>query len=108
MDTRGFKPNARRLGGARVLVTVVASAVLVAGVLLVWLIDDRDVGLILALGTILVGWLVALILAEPRRHPPVCQTQDTEDSCSRKWTNATKWGPTPRHATWTNCSGREL
>lgn len=105
MEARGFKPNARRFAKLRMLVTVVALAVLVARVPLVWLIDDRDVGLGLALAAILVGWVVALILAEPREDPPVYKTQGTEGSCSRRWTNTSKWEPTPPHATWTNCSG---
>jgi membrane associated rhomboid family serine protease len=98
METRGFKPNARRLGWARTLVTVLALAILVAGVLVVWLIDDRDVGLILALGAILVGWLVALILAQPHGDPPVCQTQATEGSGSRRCPKTSNWEPTPPNA----------
>lgn len=65
MVTVGLEP--RYLSKLRLGVTVVALLILAGSVLLVWLIDDTDAGLIIALAAVIVGWTVTLILAEPYR-----------------------------------------
>ncbi len=67
MQTERFQTNPRYLATLRLGITVVALLILAGSVLMLWLIDDQDAGLIVALAAVIVGWVVTLILAEPYR-----------------------------------------
>ncbi len=104
MQTHGSKSNPPTLGKLRVLITVLALVILAGTVLLVWLIDDSYVGPVLALAAILVGWLLALILVEPREDRPPSKTDGTEASCSKRRQKAVNWKPDSAQPNWTNCA----
>lgn len=80
METERFQPNPPYLTTLRLGVTVVALLILAGSVLLLWLIDDQDAGLIIALAAILVGWVVALILAKPLPESPTQIINPDDDS----------------------------
>ncbi len=104
MQTHGSKPNPPSLGKLRVPIIVLALVILAGSVLLVWLMDDRHVGLVLALAAILVGWLLALILVEPREDRPPSKADGTEASRPKRRKKTVNWKPVSAQPNWTNCS----
>jgi hypothetical protein len=104
MQTHGAKSNPPSLGKLRVPITVLALVILAGSVLLVWLMDDRHVRLVLALAAILVGWLLALILVEPREDRPPSKIKGIEPSSSNRRKKAVNWKPVSPQPNWTNCS----
>jgi hypothetical protein len=80
MQTERFQPNPQYLATLRLGVTIVALLLLAGSMLLVWLIDDRDAALIIALAAILVGWVVTLILAKPSAESPTQIINSDDDS----------------------------
>lgn len=85
MQTERFQPNPRYLATLRLGVTIVALLLLAGSMLLVWLMDDRDAALIIALAALLVGWVVTLILAKPSAESPTRITSFDDDSSPSRW-----------------------
>lgn len=103
MQTHGSKSNPPSPGKPRLPITVLALVILAGSILLVWLVDDSYVGPVLALAAIFVGWLLALILVEPREDRPPSRTDGTEESRSNRRKKAVNWKPDSAQPNWTNC-----
>lgn len=70
MQTGEVKPSSQHFDRLRLGATIVTLLILAGSMLLVWLIDDRDAGLIITLVAIVVGWVLTLILAPPSPESP--------------------------------------
>lgn len=80
MQTHVSRTNPASVGKLRVRIISLALVILAGSVLLVWLTDHRDVKLVLALAAILVGWLLTLVVAEPREDCAAHKIEGTEAS----------------------------
>ncbi len=65
MQTGTFKASRQYFARLRLGVTVTALLILAGSIILIWLVDHREAGLLITLAAVLVGWVVTLILAEP-------------------------------------------